>query len=284
MEAPEEYRFHHRRRRLGRLRSGQSTLGRPANKVLLLEAGRRDRSPWVHMPGGYYKLIYHPQLSWNFKSAPEPHLNGREMIWPRGRVLGGSSSINAMVYIRGQAQDFDMWRQRGCVRLGLCGCAPVLQARGGSESGRIGVPRHRWPTCRVGSGRTPSAVRCVHRGWTAIRLAAQSGLQWREPRGRWLFSVHRAQQVALQHSRRLSAASRGTQQPSGHDRRHGHTAHHRGPASAWRCRSQGASRRHVSLSVARSFWRRAQSSHRTFFSFGDRTWCAVAVVRNSRRS
>lgn len=86
----------------------------PRNKVLLIEAGPRDRSPWIHLPGGYYKLIYHPRLSWNFTTTPEPHLDGRTLIWPRGRVLGGSSSINAMVYIRGQAQDFDDWRQRGC--------------------------------------------------------------------------------------------------------------------------------------------------------------------------
>ena len=86
----------------------------PGKRVLLLEAGGRDRNPWIHIPGGYYRLIYHPQISWNFKTAPEPNLDGRTMIWPRGRVLGGSSSINAMVYIRGQAMDFDGWRDRGC--------------------------------------------------------------------------------------------------------------------------------------------------------------------------
>jgi choline dehydrogenase len=86
----------------------------PAHRVLLLEAGPRDRSPWIAAPGGYYRLLYHPTLSWNFVTAPEPHLDARVMIWPRGRVLGGSSSINAMVYIRGQREDFDAWRARGC--------------------------------------------------------------------------------------------------------------------------------------------------------------------------
>ncbi|MFN0164608.1 MAG: GMC family oxidoreductase [Burkholderiales bacterium] len=86
----------------------------PRHRVLLIEAGGRDTSPWIHMPGGYYRLIYHPTLSWNFTTAPEPHLNGRSLIWPRGRVLGGSSSLNAMVYIRGQRMDYDGWRDRGC--------------------------------------------------------------------------------------------------------------------------------------------------------------------------
>ena len=85
----------------------------PKKRVLLIEAGGRDRNPWIHIPGGYYRLIFHPKLSWNFETEPEPTLNGRRMIWPRGRVLGGSSSINAMVYVRGQPADFDRWRQLG---------------------------------------------------------------------------------------------------------------------------------------------------------------------------
>ena len=117
----------------------------PTKKVLLLEAGSRDRSPWIHLPGGYYKLIYHPRLSWNFTTAPEPHMSGREMIWPRGRVLGGSSSINAMVYIRGQAQDFDMWRQRGCVGWSYADVLPYFkraedQERGATEHHGTGGP------------------------------------------------------------------------------------------------------------------------------------------------
>jgi len=86
----------------------------PTANVLLLEAGGPDRSPWIHIPGGFYKLVYHPTLSWGFRSEPEPGLQGRSQIWPRGKTLGGSSSINAMIYVRGQAADFDRWRQLGC--------------------------------------------------------------------------------------------------------------------------------------------------------------------------
>jgi len=88
------------------------------SRVLLLEAGGRDRDPFIHMPGGYYRLIYHPTLSWNFQTEPEPGLDGRTQIWPRGRVLGGSSSINAMVYVRGLPIDFDGWRDAGAVGWG----------------------------------------------------------------------------------------------------------------------------------------------------------------------
>ncbi len=86
--------------------------------VLLLEAGPRDYDPFIHMPGGYYRLIYHPTLSWNFQTEPEPGLDGRTQIWPRGRVLGGSSSINAMVYVRGLPVDYDGWRDAGATGWG----------------------------------------------------------------------------------------------------------------------------------------------------------------------
>lgn len=85
----------------------------PAARVLLLEAGPRDSSPWIHIPVGYYKSIANPAIGWGYETDPVPGSNGRRISWPRGRVLGGSSSINGLVYIRGQAEDFDHWRQLG---------------------------------------------------------------------------------------------------------------------------------------------------------------------------
>lgn len=82
-------------------------------RVLLLEAGARDRNPWVHIPLGYSKLFCHPRLNWRFESEPEPELNNRRMYQPRGKVLGGTSSINGMIYMRGNPADYDEWRQRG---------------------------------------------------------------------------------------------------------------------------------------------------------------------------
>jgi choline dehydrogenase len=81
----------------------------PDVSVLLIEAGPRDRNPWIHAPGGIFKLIHNPALDWCFETEPEAGLGGRTMRWPRGKVLGGSSSINGMVYIRGQRDDFDAW-------------------------------------------------------------------------------------------------------------------------------------------------------------------------------
>ena len=85
----------------------------PRTRVLLLEAGGRDRDLWIHIPAGFYRNIYNPKLAWVFETEPIPGLNGRRMPWPRGKVLGGSSAINGLIYIRGQKQDFDLWRQMG---------------------------------------------------------------------------------------------------------------------------------------------------------------------------
>jgi choline dehydrogenase len=85
----------------------------PATRVLLLEAGGKDRNPWIHIPAGFYRNIFHPKITWQFETEPLAELGGRRMLWPRGKVLGGSSSINGLIYIRGQKQDFDLWRQLG---------------------------------------------------------------------------------------------------------------------------------------------------------------------------
>lgn len=83
-------------------------------RVLLLEAGPKDSYPWIHIPLGYHKTFNNPKVNWMFDSEPEPELNNRVMYQPRGKVLGGTSSINGMVYMRGNAADYDEWRQRGC--------------------------------------------------------------------------------------------------------------------------------------------------------------------------
>jgi len=85
----------------------------PATRVLLLEAGGKDRNPWIHIPAGFYRNIFHPKITWQFETEPLDELGSRRMLWPRGKVLGGSSSINGLIYIRGQKQDFDLWRQLG---------------------------------------------------------------------------------------------------------------------------------------------------------------------------
>ncbi len=86
----------------------------PSRRVLLIEAGPRDTYIWIHIPVGYFKTMHNPRTDWCMKAEPDPGLNGRQIQWPRGRVLGGSSSINGLLYVRGQAEDYDQWRQLGC--------------------------------------------------------------------------------------------------------------------------------------------------------------------------
>ncbi|MGH0001911.1 GMC family oxidoreductase [Pseudovibrio ascidiaceicola] len=85
----------------------------PDVKVLLLEAGGNDKHPWVHIPVGYLYCMGNPRMDWGFQTEAEPGLNGRKLNYPRGKLLGGCSSINGMLYLRGQAQDYDNWRQLG---------------------------------------------------------------------------------------------------------------------------------------------------------------------------
>jgi len=81
--------------------------------VAVLEAGPKDSSPWIHIPVGYFKTMGNPKSDWLYVAQADPGINGRAIPWPRGRVLGGSSSINGLLYVRGQPQDFDHWRQLG---------------------------------------------------------------------------------------------------------------------------------------------------------------------------
>ena len=85
----------------------------PACRVLLLEAGGSDRNFWLKLPVGYYRTIYNERFSRLFRTEPAEGSGGRAIVWPRGRVLGGSSSINGLIFIRGQHEDFDDWERLG---------------------------------------------------------------------------------------------------------------------------------------------------------------------------
>jgi choline dehydrogenase len=85
----------------------------PNTRVILIEAGGRDWHPYIHIPAGYMKLLQHPRLTWGYKADKASGLNGREIPYPRGKVLGGSSSINGLIYIRSQPEDYDHWSQLG---------------------------------------------------------------------------------------------------------------------------------------------------------------------------
>ena len=116
-------------------------------RVLLLEAGTKDTNPWIHIPLGYTKTYTDPRVNWMFDSEPEKELNGRTLYQPRGKVLGGTSSINGMVYMRGTPTDYDGWRQRGCEGWGYDDVLPFFkkaedQERGPDEFHGVGGPLH----------------------------------------------------------------------------------------------------------------------------------------------
>jgi choline dehydrogenase len=105
------------------------------HRVLLLEAGGRDRNIWIHIPLGYGKLFSNPKVNWLYSTEPEPELNNRRVIQPRGKVLGGSSSINGLLYIRGQHEDYDHWRQLGNAGWAFADVLPYFRRAEDQERG-----------------------------------------------------------------------------------------------------------------------------------------------------
>jgi choline dehydrogenase len=115
------------------------------HSVLLLEAGPKDTNIWIHVPLGYGKLFKEKSVNWMYQTEPEPGLGGRQVFQPRGKVLGGSSSINGLLYVRGQHEDYDRWRQRGNVGWGFDDVLPYFkkaenQTRGADDYHGTGGP------------------------------------------------------------------------------------------------------------------------------------------------
>src|SRR5262245_8441299 len=137
----------------------------PSVSVLLLEAGGRDWHPFLRMPIAHPKVRHWPSFSWNYRSEPEPALNDRNLIIPRGKTLGGSSSINGMLYVRGNARDYDLWRQRGLKGWSYADVLPYFKRietswRGASKYHDVGGP------IRVSEVNAPSMP------WTELTQAA----------------------------------------------------------------------------------------------------------------
>jgi choline dehydrogenase len=113
--------------------------------VLLLEAGGRDINPWIHIPVGYFKTMHHPATDWCYLTEPDVGIAGRRLQWPRGKVLGGSSSLNGLLYVRGQPQDYDRWSDMGNKGWSFKEVLPYFkksedQERGADEYHGVGGP------------------------------------------------------------------------------------------------------------------------------------------------
>jgi len=132
----------------------------PAHRVLLIESGRADRSPWIHVPGAFFKVMKAGVDAMVYRGEAEPGLGGRPCLVPQGHVLGGGSSVNAMLYVRGQPQDYDGWEARGCAGWGWDRVLPAFVGMEGNTAlsgpyhgtdGPLTVsdPRHRHPLARA---------------------------------------------------------------------------------------------------------------------------------------
>ncbi|MBX9459572.1 MAG: GMC family oxidoreductase N-terminal domain-containing protein [Rhizobium sp.] len=137
----------------------------PSNRVLLLEAGGRDNWIWFHIPVGYLFAIGNPRADWMFRTEAEPGLNGRSLAYPRGKVIGGSSAINAMIAMRGQAADYDHWRQLGLTGWGWSDVLPLFRRM---EDHFLGDSEHHG----VGGGWRVEPPRIAWQVLTAVQQAA----------------------------------------------------------------------------------------------------------------
>ena len=154
------------RRRVRGVRARRSPERGPRNKVLLLEYGGSDRSIFIQMPSALSIPMNMPKYNWFFHTEPEPHLNGRSMHTPRGKVLGGSSSINGLVYIRGNPRDFESWVEQGARGWGYSDVLPYFKR---AEKREEGGDRYRGATGRLRTRYGPSAIRCMPPGWRLPR-------------------------------------------------------------------------------------------------------------------
>nr|WP_243373937.1 GMC family oxidoreductase N-terminal domain-containing protein [Microvirga solisilvae] len=174
----------------------------PRNSVCLLEAGGKDNWIWYHIPVGYLFAIGNPRSDWMFKTESEPGLNGRVLNYPRGKVLGGCSAINAMVYMRGQREDYDNWRQMGLKGWGWDDVKPIFRQHldhylgagehhGAGGEWRVEAPRTRWDVLdtfieaaiEAGIPRTTDFNTGSNEGISYFHVNQKNGRRWSAARG-----------------------------------------------------------------------------------------------------
>jgi choline dehydrogenase len=174
----------------------------PAHRVLLLEAGGRDDWVWFHIPVGYLFAIGNPRSDWMFETEPEPGLNGRALKYPRGKVVGGSSAINAMISMRGQAADYDHWRQLGLTGWAWDDVVPAFRRlddhflgetehHGVGGEWRVEAPRVRWAVLdaiaraanQMGVPSTPDFNTGDNTGVGLFHVNQKRGLRWSAAKG-----------------------------------------------------------------------------------------------------
>ena len=183
----------------------------PTKRVLLLEAGGRDNWIWFHIPVGYLFAIGNPRADWMYRTEPVPGLNGRSLAYPRGKVLGGSSAINAMIYMRGQSGDYDHWRQLGLTGWGWDDVKPLFRRQldhfladsehhGKGGEWRVEYPRLRWDitdafreaAAQYGIPKTEDFNTGDNEGCGYFHVNQKMGRRWSAARGFLRPVMHRA--------------------------------------------------------------------------------------------
>ncbi len=209
----------------------------PDRRVLLLEAGPEPTSPWIKIPAGVARVFQPGPYNWAYTSEPEPELQNRPMYWPRGKTLGGSSAINGMLYVRGNARDYDEWAQRGNTGWSWSDVLPFFkrsenQQRGASEAhgdkGELSVSD---PIVRNAfSKRFIEAA--VARAFDAIPISTQAS------RTASASAIHDQERLAALLLRSLRQTDSRPQKPHGRQRGADRANRHREPARRRRPLSQ----------------------------------------------
>jgi choline dehydrogenase len=145
----------------------------PGTRVVLIEAGGRDWNPLIHIPAGFMRMLDHPTLTWGFRAEPDPGTAGRSILYPRGKVLGGSSSINGLIYIRGQPEDYDHWAQLGNRGWSWDDCLPYFRRAENWEGAESDVRGKDGP---LFTSRMDTPALCQ----TVIEAGKEIGLEYRE--------------------------------------------------------------------------------------------------------
>jgi choline dehydrogenase-like flavoprotein len=196
----------------------------PNVSVLLLEAGGKDNYHWIHIPVGYLYCISNPRTDWCFTTEAEPGLGGRSLAYPRGKVLGGCSSINGMIYMRGQARDYDLWRQMGCAGWGWDDVLPYFrksedyylgadEMHGAGGEWRVEEARVRWDVLdafqaaaeAAGIPRTDDFNRGDNEGSSYFKVNQRRGIRWNTSKA-FLRPVRHRRNLRIEthaHARRL---------------------------------------------------------------------------------
>ena len=191
----------------------------PDATVLLLEAGGWDRDPWIHIPLGWGRILERRLHDWMYFTEPEANANGRRIECARGKVIGGTSSINAMAYVRGNRGDYDRWAAGGLDGWSYARCAALFPPPGILGRRRRPISRRRWPADRRHRALRRPDHRCLPCRRRGVAAAAHRRLQRRAAGRARADAADDPPRPPLQRRRSLSAPGAGPAQPDGRDRR-----------------------------------------------------------------